>query len=51
MSRIPDEDRVYHAFDNIMLVVFFSHARYNVNLDYYKLTYGEFFPNVSLRSI
>jgi hypothetical protein len=37
----------YEAFDNVLLVVFFSHARYDVNLDYYREVYGEFFPNVS----
>lgn len=47
LSRIPDGDRVYHAFDNVLLIVFFSHARYDANLDFYRLTYEEFFPNVS----
>jgi hypothetical protein len=47
LSSIRDEDRVYHAFDNILLIVFFSHARYDANLDYYRATYEEFFPNVS----
>lgn len=39
--------RTYHAFDNVLLIVFFSHARYDVNLDYYREVYSEFFPNVS----
>ena len=39
-------ERKYHAFDNVLLIVFFSHARYEVNLDYYKEVYSEFFPNV-----
>jgi hypothetical protein len=48
LSRISPEDRVYHSFDNVLLIVFFSHARYDANLDFYRLTYEEFFPNVSL---
>ena len=43
-------DRMVHAFDDILLIVFFSHARYDVNLDYYKEVYAEFFPNVRLSS-
>ena len=39
-------NRTYHKFDDVLLVVFFSHARYDVNLDYYKEVYSEFFPNV-----
>ncbi|EPQ54498.1 hypothetical protein GLOTRDRAFT_77044, partial [Gloeophyllum trabeum ATCC 11539] len=35
-----------HAFDDVLLVVFFSHARYDVNLDYYRDVYGEWFPNI-----
>lgn len=38
--------RTYHAFDNVLLIIFFSHARYNVNLDYWRKVYAEFFPNV-----
>ena len=40
-------ERTYHHFDDVLLIVFFSHARYDVNLDYYRETYAEFFPNVS----
>ena len=40
--------RTYHAFDNVLLVVFFSHARYDANLDYYREVYSEFFPNVRI---
>ena len=43
-------DRMVHAFDDILLIVFFIHARYDVNLDYYKEVYAEFFPNVRLSS-
>ncbi|KAJ3484261.1 hypothetical protein NLI96_g5762 [Meripilus lineatus] len=39
-------ERKYHAFDNVLLIVFFSHARYDINLDYYKEVYSEFFPNI-----
>ena len=41
------EARVYREFDDVLLVVFFSHARYDVNLDYYRAVYAEYFPNVS----
>ena len=41
-------NRMYHAFDDVLLVVFFSHARYDVNLDYYREVYAEFFPNVRI---
>lgn len=30
------QPRIYHEFDNVLLIVFFSHARYDVNLDNYK---------------
>ena len=40
-------ERTYHHFDDILLIVFFSHARYDANLDYYREVYAEFFPNVS----
>ncbi|TCD62315.1 hypothetical protein EIP91_007082 [Steccherinum ochraceum] len=39
-------EREYHAFDNVLLIVFFSHARYDVNLDSYREVYAEFFPNM-----
>ncbi|PCH40149.1 hypothetical protein WOLCODRAFT_67587 [Wolfiporia cocos MD-104 SS10] len=39
-------ERTYHAFDNVLLIVFFSHARYDANLDYYKEVYSQFFPNI-----
>ncbi|KAA1469962.1 hypothetical protein DENSPDRAFT_654147 [Dentipellis sp. KUC8613] len=42
----PAEERTYHHFDDVLLIVFFSHARYNVNLDYYRTVYSEFFPNM-----
>ena len=41
------EARAYREFDDVLLVVFFSHARYDVNLDYYRAVYAEYFPNVS----
>lgn len=41
-------NRTYHAFDDVLLVVFFSHARYDANLDYYREVYSEFFPNVGV---
>ncbi|KAI0785245.1 hypothetical protein C8Q75DRAFT_776542 [Abortiporus biennis] len=42
----PEKNRTYHHFDDVLAIVFFSHARYDVNLDYWKETYQEFFPNV-----
>ena len=38
--------RRYRHFDNVLLVVFFSHARYDSNLDFYSEVYAEYFPNV-----
>ncbi|KAF7979672.1 hypothetical protein HWV62_41667 [Athelia sp. TMB] len=40
------QPRVYHEFDDVLLIVFFSHARYDVNLDNYKKTYAPYFPNI-----
>jgi hypothetical protein len=39
--------RKYNHFDNVLLIVFFSHARYDTNLDFYSEVYTEYFPNVS----
>ncbi|KAL5519935.1 hypothetical protein ACEPAG_1595 [Sanghuangporus baumii] len=39
-------NRTYREFDDVLLVVFFSHARYDANLDYYREVYSEFFPNM-----
>jgi hypothetical protein len=39
-------NQLYHEFDNVLLIVFFSHPRYDVNLDYYKEVYADYFPNV-----
>ncbi|KIM89301.1 hypothetical protein PILCRDRAFT_2544 [Piloderma croceum F 1598] len=44
LSYFP-QPRTYHHFDNILLVVFFSHARYD-SIDDYKKVYAEFFPNI-----
>ncbi|KAF4577154.1 hypothetical protein EYR36_005141 [Pleurotus pulmonarius] len=41
-----DKPRTYHHFDHVLLIVFFSHARYGANLDYYKEVYSEYFPNM-----
>jgi hypothetical protein len=41
----PDS-RKYKHFDNVLLIVFFSHARYDTNLDFYSEVYAEYFPNV-----
>lgn len=36
----------YDCFDNILLIVFFSHARYGANLDYHREVYSDYFPNI-----
>lgn len=36
------------AFDNTLLIVFFSHARYDVNLDLYLEMYTPYFANVRI---
>jgi hypothetical protein len=41
----------FHAFDNVLLVVFFSHARYDINLDGYREVYSPYFPNVRILSL
>ncbi|KAN0139853.1 hypothetical protein V8E53_002515 [Lactarius tabidus] len=38
--------REYTHFDDVLLIVFFSHARYDTNLDFYRDVYSEFFPNI-----
>src|ERR1700677_1417080 len=40
------ESRKYTHFDDVLLIVFFSHARYDTNLASYRDVYAEFFPNV-----
>jgi hypothetical protein len=50
-AELLDSSRKYHNFDNVLLIVFFSHARYDANIDYYKEVYSEYFPNVSAFSV
>jgi len=38
--------RKFKHFDNVLLIVFFSHARYDTNLDFYSEVYSEYFPNI-----
>lgn len=38
--------RKYRHFDDVLLIVFFSHARYDTNLDSYRDVYAEYFPNI-----
>lgn len=53
--RVPEASTLTHAqtitnytnFSNVLLVVFFSHARYDANLDFHKEVYADYFPNVS----
>jgi hypothetical protein len=52
--RVPDSSTLTHAqtitnythFDNVLLIVFFSHARYDVNLDFHREVYADYFPNI-----
>lgn len=37
----------YTHFSNVLLIVFFSHARYDANLDFHREVYADYFPNVS----
>ncbi|KAJ7251276.1 hypothetical protein C8J57DRAFT_671921 [Mycena rebaudengoi] len=36
----------FHTFDDVLLVVFFSHPRYDMNLDGYREVYSRYFPNI-----
>ncbi|KAG2060609.1 hypothetical protein BDR06DRAFT_979380 [Suillus hirtellus] len=36
----------YDRFNDILLIVFFSHARYGANLDYHREVYSDYFPNI-----
>jgi hypothetical protein len=48
-SPPPDSEsdsRTYRHFEDVLLIVFFSHARYDTNLDFYRDVYAEYFPNV-----
>lgn len=36
----------FGAFDDVLLVVFFSHPRYDINLDAHREVYAPYFPNV-----
>lgn len=46
-SPLRDSDsRKYKHFDDVLLIVFFSHARYDTNLDSYRELYAEYFPNI-----
>ncbi|KAG9315655.1 hypothetical protein JVU11DRAFT_3300 [Chiua virens] len=36
----------YAHFNNVLLIVFFSHARYDGNLDFHKEVYADYFPNI-----
>ncbi|KAJ6514142.1 hypothetical protein DFH09DRAFT_1374069 [Mycena vulgaris] len=38
----------FHAFDDVLLVVFFSHDRYDINLDGYREVYSPYFPNTDI---
>ena len=45
----PPHKRPYRKFDDVLLVVFFSHARYDTNLDHYLAVYQDYFPKSVLR--
>ncbi|KAJ7101322.1 hypothetical protein B0H15DRAFT_1017788 [Mycena belliarum] len=36
----------FGAFDDVLLVVFFSHPRYDINLDAHREVYAPYFPNI-----
>jgi hypothetical protein len=40
------DSRKYRYFDDVLLIVFFSHPRYDTNLDSYRKVYSGLFPNV-----
>ncbi|KAF7292053.1 hypothetical protein MIND_01231400 [Mycena indigotica] len=42
----PGDRPDFHAFDDVLVVVFFSHARYDINLDGYREAYSAYFPNL-----
>ncbi|KAF8558316.1 hypothetical protein OG21DRAFT_1405230 [Imleria badia] len=52
--RVPESSTLTHAqtitnythFNNVLLVVFFSHPRYDANLDFHKEVYADYFPNI-----
>ncbi|KAI0036553.1 hypothetical protein K488DRAFT_40997, partial [Vararia minispora EC-137] len=46
LSFLPPPNQTYHHFDDVLLIVFFSHARYDVNLDHYRAVYADYFPNI-----
>lgn len=47
----PQTQGNYAQFSDVLLVVFFSHARYNANLDYHKEVYSSYFPNACVSNI
>ena len=56
--RVPETSSLIHSqtianythFSNVLLVVFFSHPRYDANLDFHREVYADYFPNVSRRT-
>ncbi|KAJ7093280.1 hypothetical protein B0H15DRAFT_947420 [Mycena belliarum] len=43
----PDGARpAFGAFDDVLLIVFFSHPRYDINLDAHREVYAPYFPNI-----
>ncbi|KAL4080928.1 hypothetical protein J3A83DRAFT_4084532 [Scleroderma citrinum] len=48
--QFPQLQGNYTQFSDILLIVFFSHARYDANLDYHKEVYSSYFPNACIFS-
>ncbi|KAF8608796.1 hypothetical protein BDV93DRAFT_518846 [Ceratobasidium sp. AG-I] len=46
LSGRKETRRTVSAFDNVLLIVFFSHPRYDTNLQYHLDMYGDYFPNI-----
>lgn len=44
-SHLDSPLQNYTEFSDVLLIVFFSHARYDANLDYHKEVYSSYFPN------
>jgi len=47
----PQTQENYTQFSDVLLIVFFSHARYDANLDYHKEVYSSYFPNACVFNI
>ncbi|KIJ62721.1 hypothetical protein HYDPIDRAFT_114413 [Hydnomerulius pinastri MD-312] len=46
LSTLSQSEGNYTHFSNVLLIVFFSHPRYNDNLDFHREVYSAYFPNI-----